>query len=108
MPTIDLEAVLVIDYTNHAGKRSFRRIVPLRLWFGFSEFHPAQVDKAWYLKAVDVDRATATEDAKPEDAERDFLVTSIHETITLGVFEGRAASDERWRQQQRAWQDAQR
>lgn len=56
-----------IDYTNHRGERSVRYILPLRVWFGESEFHP-QEGHQWYLRAYDYDK----------DAERDFAMKDIH------------------------------
>lgn len=107
MPTIDPQTVVVLDYTNHAGKRAMRRVVPLNLWFGESEYHPAEIGAQWYLRALDFERG----DPENPDAplpERDFLFTSIHETLTLSVWEKRSRDDERWRLQQQAWQNAQR
>lgn len=43
---------VLIDYTNHAGKRSVREISPLPvLTFGNTEWHP---ETQWLLDAVDV------------------------------------------------------
>jgi hypothetical protein len=107
MSLIEPEQVVVIDYTNHAGTRSMRRIIPVRLWFGSSEFHPAAIGPQWYLRALDIDKGDP-ENPRAALPERDFLFTSIHESMTLDLWEKRAASDERWRLQQQAWNNAQR
>lgn len=107
MPVIDPDTVVVLDYTNHAGKRAMRRVVPLKLWFGESEYHPAAIGPQWYLRALDIDKGDPEQPTAPLP-ERDFLFTSIHESITLGVWEKRSRDDERWRLQQQAWQNANR
>lgn len=107
MTLIDPEQVLVIDYTNHAGKRSMRRIIPVRLWFGVSEHHAEQIGPQWYLRALDIDKGDP-DNPRAALPERDFLITSIRETLTLTVWEKRAASDERWKLQRQAWNIAQR
>ncbi len=43
-----------IDYTNHAGIRQFRQILPLRLWWGSTEWHP---EEQWILNAFDVGKS---------------------------------------------------
>ena len=58
-------AVVTIDYTNHRGERRDRRIVPRRLWFGESPWHPG---KQWLLDAWDVEA----------EAMRTFAVAAIH------------------------------
>jgi len=42
-----------ILYTNHRGETAVRRIVPQRLWFGATPWHP---EAGWHLDAVDVER----------------------------------------------------
>lgn len=56
--------VLVIDYTNHRGERALRRVVPQRIWFGSTPWHP---EKQWLMEAFDLDR----------QAQRDFALTDI-------------------------------
>jgi predicted DNA-binding transcriptional regulator YafY len=58
-----------IDYTNHRGERSWRRILPLSLSFENSQWHP---ETQWILEAVDCDK----------NAIRDFALASIHEWRT--------------------------
>jgi hypothetical protein len=42
-----------ITYRNYRGEVSQRRIVPQRVWFGASEWHP---EPQWMLDALDVDK----------------------------------------------------
>jgi predicted DNA-binding transcriptional regulator YafY len=46
-------SVVAIVYTNHRGETSVRRIVPKRIWFGKTAWHP---EEQWILNAFDVDR----------------------------------------------------
>ncbi len=56
---------VLIDYTNHRGERGERRIEPLRMYFGSTQWHP---DDQWLLEARDV----------KEDAMRTFAMKDIH------------------------------
>lgn len=62
---IPTELVVVLDYTNHRGERALRRVVPKRVWFGSTAWHPAD---EWLLEALDLDR----------QAQRDFALSGIH------------------------------
>jgi len=42
-----------ILYTNYRGETAIRRIVPQRLWFGATTWHP---EEGWLLDAVDVEK----------------------------------------------------
>lgn len=44
---------VTIWYTNHRGDAQQRRILPGRLWFGSTEWHP---EPQWLLDALDLDR----------------------------------------------------
>lgn len=57
--------VMVLEYTNHRGERGHRRVIPQRVWFGSTTWHP---DEQWLLEAYDVDRG----------AQRDFAMELIH------------------------------
>lgn len=59
------EAVAIIDYTNHLGERSYRRIQPLSISLENNEWH---TDTQWILYAVDLDKG----------AERAFAMSGIH------------------------------
>lgn len=65
---VDAAKTVVIDYTNHAGKRQIRTIIPHEednLVFGSSEWHP---EPQWLLNAFDIGKA----------ADRTFAVSSLH------------------------------
>lgn len=42
-----------IVYTNYRGETSVRRIVPEKIWFGSTEWHP---EEQWLLDAVDLEK----------------------------------------------------
>jgi hypothetical protein len=58
-------SVVIIRYTNHRGETANRRIVPIGIRFGSTEWHPEQ---QWLLEAFDLDR-----DATRSFAMRDIL-----------------------------------
>jgi predicted DNA-binding transcriptional regulator YafY len=62
---MDTSKVIEIDYTNWRGERAWRRIMPERLEFANSEWHP---EAQWLLLAWDCDK----------NAEREFALTGIH------------------------------
>jgi predicted DNA-binding transcriptional regulator YafY len=53
-----------IDYINWEGKRSLRRIKPLKIFFGSTNWHK---EPQWLLKAMDIDKGE----------ERDFALKDI-------------------------------
>ena len=56
--------VINITYTNWRGETNPRRIIPIKVWFGKTEWHP---EEQWFLKARDVDK----------NAVRDFALKDI-------------------------------
>lgn len=62
---LSAEQTLTIDYTNWKGIRGERKIVPVKIWFGSTKFHP---EEQWLLDATDV--------AKNEV--RTFALVDIH------------------------------
>ena len=42
-----------IQYTNWRGETAIRRIIPLEIWLGSTEWHK---EKQWLLKATDVEK----------------------------------------------------
>lgn len=54
-----------IDYTNHRGERGVRRIKPLQMLFGHSQWHQGP---QWLLDAMDLDK----------NAPRTFAMKDIH------------------------------
>ncbi len=55
---------LVFKYTNWEGKTAVRKIQPIEIWYGKTEWHP---EEQWFLKAIDVEK----------DAERNFALKDI-------------------------------
>lgn len=49
----DLRKAIAIVYRNYRGETAERRIVPQRLWFGATEWHP---EEQWLLDAVDLEK----------------------------------------------------
>ena len=50
---VDDPAVVQIVYRNYRGETSTRRILPSKLWFGYTEWHPGS---QWILDAWDLDK----------------------------------------------------
>ena|SRR5438067_7388780 len=53
LPASDESGQVSILYTNYRGETAIRRIVPQRLWFGATTWHP---EEGWLLDAVDVEK----------------------------------------------------
>lgn len=49
----DAKSVVVIRYTNYRGETADRRIIPIRIRFGSTKWHP---EEQWLLDAFDLDR----------------------------------------------------
>src|SRR5690348_2279896 len=49
----EAKSVVVIRYTNYRGETADRRIIPIRIRFGSTEWHP---EEQWLLDAFDLDR----------------------------------------------------
>jgi hypothetical protein len=60
----DTAPTLEFRYTNWRGEQSTRRVWPIRIWYGATDYHS---DKQWFLKAFDVDK----------QAERDFALRDM-------------------------------
>jgi hypothetical protein len=56
----------MIRYRNHRGEVAWRRIMPGRVWYGETQWHPGQ---RWLLHARDLDR----------QADRDFALADVLE-----------------------------
>ena len=59
------KGIVIIDYTNYAGVRAFRRIHPRKIFFGASQWHP---EPQWLLQAKDIDK----------NKNRTFAMQDIH------------------------------
>ncbi len=55
---------LVFKYKNWRGETSIRKVMPIKIWYGSTKWHPQE---GWLLKAMDLDK----------DAERDFSIKDI-------------------------------
>lgn len=47
------EREIRILYTNYRGETSVRRITPVKIWFGATDWHP---ESQWLLDAVDLEK----------------------------------------------------
>ena len=50
---LDKDTVVRILYTNYRGETAIRQIVPQRVWYGSTEWHP---ETQWLLDAVDLEK----------------------------------------------------
>ena len=66
MMSYDPKVVINIRYTNYRGETAVRQIVPVRIRFGASEWHPGE---QWLMDAYDIDR----------QAERSFALADIRD-----------------------------
>ena len=42
-----------VVYENYKGEESIRHVLPLRTWYGSTEYHP---EKQWFIKVYDLDK----------------------------------------------------
>jgi predicted DNA-binding transcriptional regulator YafY len=66
------EQAVEIEYTNYRGESALRRVVPMRIWFGESEWHKGP---QWFMDALDLDR----------QAERSFAMADVHRWEQIGT-----------------------
>lgn len=59
-----MEKELKFKYKNWEGKTAIRRVKPIEIWYGKTEWHK---EEQWLLKAMDLDKGE----------ERDFAVRDI-------------------------------
>ena len=64
-PEIDPRKVVHVVYTNWRGKTRVRRIYPIRIYWGKTEYHP---EEQWLLEVWDIDK----------DAPRTYAMKDIH------------------------------
>lgn len=55
---------LKFEYINWEGKRTIRKVKPIKVWYGKTEWHP---EEQWFLKAKDIEK----------NAERDFALKDV-------------------------------
>ena len=63
-PAHDPHKTIRIVYTNYRGETARREVVPQRVWFGATEWHP---EEQWLLDAIDIEKG----------AERSFALRDI-------------------------------
>lgn len=49
----DPKALVTVIYTNYRGEIAVRRIRPMRVYFGATEYHP---EPQWLVEAMDIDK----------------------------------------------------
>lgn len=65
-PRYEPDRAIRIVYTNYRGETAQREVVPQRVWFGATEWHP---EEQWLLDAIDIEKG----------AERSFALRDIRE-----------------------------
>jgi predicted DNA-binding transcriptional regulator YafY len=60
----EIEKQVKILYTNYRGETSLRIIVPIKIWFGSTDWHPSP---QWLINAIDIQK----------EAERSFAMKDI-------------------------------
>lgn len=55
---------LEFEYVNWEGEKASRKVKPIEIWYGKTEWHP---EEQWLLRAIDVEK----------DAERNFALKDI-------------------------------
>lgn len=70
--SIESSKAVRILYTNYRGETEYREIVPEKIWFGATEWHP---ENQWLLDAHDVSK----------NALRNFAMKDIQEWAIEGV-----------------------
>lgn len=58
-----------IVYTNYRGETGIRAILPIKIWFGATDWHP---ESQWLLDAIDVEK----------EASRSFALKDIKAWLT--------------------------
>jgi len=56
--------IVKILYTNYRGETAVRQIIPIKIWFGKTDWHP---EEGWLLDAYDIEK----------QAERSFSMKDI-------------------------------
>jgi len=64
MESFDPKHAVSIVYTNYKGQTALRQVVPKRIWFGKTDWHP---EEQWLLDAFDIEKG----------ADRSFAVKDI-------------------------------
>jgi predicted DNA-binding transcriptional regulator YafY len=51
--SMDRRKAIKIVYKNYRGETALREVLPQRVWFGATEWHP---EEQWLLEAIDLDK----------------------------------------------------
>jgi predicted DNA-binding transcriptional regulator YafY len=54
--SVDQRKAIKIVYTNYRGETALRKVLPQRVWFGSTEWHP---EEQWLLEAIDLDKGAS-------------------------------------------------
>lgn len=60
----ELVKQIQFHYKNWRGETSIRTVVPIKIWYGRTEWHPLE---QWFIKAIDVEKGE----------ERDFALVDM-------------------------------
>ena len=50
----DTSRQITFVYNNWRGESAIRKVIPIKIWYGSTEWHPTE---QWFLQATDVDKA---------------------------------------------------
>ena len=64
MDNLDPKQVVSLVYTNYRGETAVRQVLPKRIWFGKTDWHP---EEQWLLDAFDIEK----------QADRSFAIKDI-------------------------------
>ncbi len=59
-----MQKPLKFDYINWEGKRAVRTVMPIKIWYGKTQWHPKE---QWLMRALDLDK----------NEKRDFALKDI-------------------------------
>jgi hypothetical protein len=62
---LEVDNIVVVNYTNYRGETQDRKIRPIRIWFGSTQWHPTE---QWLMDAIDLER----------NVQRTFAMCDIH------------------------------
>lgn len=49
----DLKQKIRICYTNYKGETAIREIIPIKIWYGSTDWHP---EEGWLMDAYDINK----------------------------------------------------
>lgn len=65
-----LENPIVFEYKNWKGALSTRKIIPIKIWYGESDYHASA---QWFIRALDIEK----------QENRDFAIQNIIKYIKM-------------------------